>query len=147
MILRHKVAIRLKFNQKLPLLHLRGFISFVAITLSEKNLKENISGKWLIIEWNWRRWWEFDWCLTSHVSSSLRKLNPIKRYWSVLVMAVELWQRQVQTALQSLGLLQEVVKQKQNNFQSNLLYTKSRSLKFKSKPQTNLIQRSHSIIF
>ena len=52
-------------------------------------------------------------------------------------MAVELWQRQVQTALQSLGLLQEVVKQKQNNFQSNLLYTKSRSLKFKSKPQTN----------
>ena len=53
MILRHKVAIRLKFNQKLPLLHLRGFISFVAITLSEKNLKENISGKWLIIEWNW----------------------------------------------------------------------------------------------
>ena len=137
MILRHKVAIRLKFNQKLPLLHLRGFISFVAITLSEKNLKENISGKWLIIEWNWRRWWEFDWCLTSHVSSILRKLNPIKSYWSVLVMAVELWQRQVQTALQSLGLLQEVVKQKQNNFQSNLLYTKSRSLKFKSKPQTN----------
>ena len=137
MILRHKVAIRLKFNQKLPLLHLRGFISFVAITLSEKNLKENISGKWLIIEWNWRRWWEFDWCLTSHVSSILRKLNPIKSYWSVLVMAVELWQRQVQTALQSLGLLQEVVKQKQNNFKSNLLYTKSRSLKFKSKPQTN----------
>lgn len=137
MILRHKVAIRLKFNQKLPLLHLRGFISFVAITLSEKNLKGNISGKWLIIEWNWRRWWEFDWCLTSHVSSILRKLNPIKSYWSVLVMAVELWQRQVQTALQSLGLLQEVVKQKQNNFQSNLLYTKSRSLKFKSKPQTN----------
>ena len=40
MILRHKVAIRLKFNQKLPLLHLRGFISFVAITLSEKNLKK-----------------------------------------------------------------------------------------------------------
>ena len=60
---------------------------------------------------------------------SLRKLNPIKMDWSMLAMAVEVWQRQPQTALQSLGLLQEVVKQKQNNFQSNLLYTKSRSLK------------------
>ena len=39
MILRHKVAICLKFNKKLPFLHLRGFISFVAIT-SEKNLKK-----------------------------------------------------------------------------------------------------------